>query len=571
MQTAGADMSMHTDEPRVEIRGVARIAGAAGFSRAIWQWVPRPTRAFAALAGGVAVHGLGHAAMALAAGLIGRALAGASGRNATDVGGWTVVEIAYIGLAAVLVKAMAQVFLAYFEARLAADTGAALRKAVTGRLIEAGPHDAPPRVLATIAVRVRDVEHAMAQGVVTGLRGVGQLVPLALALIFVSPRLAAGAALLLAPFALITAQVRRRFRRESERAASEVEALSVGVDELVRNLDLWRSTGAGERICREIDRASSRAALAASRVEAWRSALSGGNEVLGAFALVGALALASAFGLPMGDGTLIAFAAVFFMAYRPLRDVGDAQSALTRGDAALAALAAIGRALRPVSRVESTAAAGALGELTLTALGAREHGPRTSCSIRPGEMVGVHGPTGSGKTTLLRVLLGLEPGVGQLRYGDVDLSDAGCGPDARPFAWVPQDAPLITGTVLDNVALTSGDADGARAALAALGAESLLELGATRVGPGGRALSGGERRLLSMARALATGLPVLLLDEPTEGLDAEAQGRVLAALQRLKGERTLLVVTHRSEVLALADRVVPIGADVERGSAEAAE
>jgi ATP-binding cassette, subfamily B, bacterial len=72
-------------------------------------------------------------------------------------------------------------------------------------------------------------------------------------------------------------------------------------------------------------------------------------------------------------------------------------------------------------------------------------------------------------------------------------------------------------------------------------------------------VSGGERKWIALARALATGLPVLLLDEPTAGLDRAAQGRVLNALARLRGERTIILVSHQVEVVALADRVVEVG------------
>ncbi|HEX4477132.1 MAG TPA: AAA family ATPase, partial [Polyangiaceae bacterium] len=147
----------------------------------------------------------------------------------------------------------------------------------------------------------------------------------------------------------------------------------------------------------------------------------------------------------------------------------------------------------------------------------------------------------------------------------------GTGPSERPFAWVPQDAPLVTGSVADNVLLLGGSDATARAALDDVGAGRLgasdhdardaNHRGDERdvIGPGGRPLSGGERRLLSLARALASSLPVLLLDEPTEGLDPDATRSVLAALARLRGRRSIVIATHREEVLPLADRVVRLG------------
>jgi ABC-type transport system involved in cytochrome bd biosynthesis fused ATPase/permease subunit len=125
---------------------------------------------------------------------------------------------------------------------------------------------------------------------------------------------------------------------------------------------------------------------------------------------------------------------------------------------------------------------------------------------------------------------------------------------------VPQEAPLITGTVTENVLLVGGDPEQARRALEQVGARTLLSLSPGElVGPGGRPLSGGERRQIALCRALVSGLPVLLLDEPTEGLDGAASAAVCTAIARLRGTHTGVVATHREEVARLADRVVQVG------------
>ena len=167
-------------------------------------------------------------------------------------------------------------------------------------------------------------------------------------------------------------------------------------------------------------------------------------------------------------------------------------------------------------------------------------------------------PTGRGKTTLLRVLLGLEaPAAGVVRYGGLELGPR-TEPGRRPFAWVPQDAPLIAGTLDENVALGAEGVD-ARRALGALGAAELADaLGDQAVGAGGRSLSGGERQWVALARALEAGRPVLLLDEPTSGLDAASQARVLEAIAALRGRHTVVLVTHRREALAVCDEVIEL-------------
>jgi len=506
--------------------------------------------------------------LAFAAGMLGRALVVSP--SAQKVG-WTVAEITYVGLAAAAVKAMGSILLAFTETRAAGELACTLRERLVARVAARGLSRGAPQILATIAVRLREVETALVQGAIASLRAVAQLAPILLGVILVSPLLALVGTLVLAPFGIALAALRRRWRAASEGAQARAEDLHTGVDELVGNLDLWRTYGATERIAESVSRAGKSAVDAATRVEVARSALSGSNEVLGALALVGAVALANRAGITLGDGTLVAFAAMSFMAYRPLRDLGDARAASLRGSVALDAIEAL-----LVSPDESdddvTDAASSrrfsAGTLELSTFGARDRGPTTSFVLGPGEVVAVVGPTGSGKTTLLRALLGLEPARGALRHAGVDLTAARVGPSERPFAWVPQDAPLVTGSILDNVALLCGNADRARSALSELGATSLLSRADEVVGPGGRPLSGGERRLVSLARALASAQPILLLDEPAEGLDAENRTRVIDAIERLKGRRAVVVVTHHEEVAAAADRIVPLGSSPSRLAAE---
>jgi ABC-type transport system involved in cytochrome bd biosynthesis fused ATPase/permease subunit len=131
---------------------------------------------------------------------------------------------------------------------------------------------------------------------------------------------------------------------------------------------------------------------------------------------------------------------------------------------------------------------------------------------------------------------------------------------------VPQEPAIISGTLEENVALgaeASVGASNGRAAeaLARIGASALAEKKqGTRVRAGGHELSGGERQQVAIARAVASELPVLLLDEPTAGLDAQAETRVLEALRALRGQRTIVIVTHRPAPLQIADQVIDLGA-----------
>ncbi|MCA9639257.1 MAG: ATP-binding cassette domain-containing protein, partial [Myxococcales bacterium] len=322
------------------------------------------------------------------------------------------------------------------------------------------------------------------------------------------------------------------------------------VDELVGNLDLFRTFGAGDQVLQAMERAGVRAGAEAARVEAVRAGLSGANEVLGALAVLGAVMLAQRFGLGLGDGALLAFAAVFFMAYRPLRDLGDGRGALLKGQAALESLGGL------VGPGVLSGAAFSWGneELVCRGFGHAERGPRIGLRLGYGELCWLRGENGSGKTTLLRCLLGLEPAAGEIAYGGRPLAEALVGPGSRPFAWVPQDAPMVTGSLLDNVRLMGAGVAQANGALELLGAEWLVQrLGDAKLGPGGRNVSGGERRLIALARAVATDQPVLLLDEPLVGVDAEGRERITSALARVRGARSLIVVSHEALPADLVD------------------
>ncbi|KPH99137.1 ABC transporter, CydDC cysteine exporter (CydDC-E) family, permease/ATP-binding protein CydD [Actinobacteria bacterium OV450] len=259
-------------------------------------------------------------------------------------------------------------------------------------------------------------------------------------------------------------------------------------------------------------------------------------------------------------------------AYLPLRQVGAQYHAAAEG---LAAAEEIFEVLQtPVAASGGgvpVSAAGLRIELDGVAVryegrGEDSPGP-VSLTVGPGECVALTGPSGAGKSTLLQVLLGfVSPTAGQVRIGGVDLASLSLEQWRERIAWVPQRPHLFAGTIAENVRLARPDASadavaGALKDAGAWGFVSTLPRGVdTELGEGGVGLSAGQRQRLALARAFLADRPVLLLDEPTAALDGETEAAVVDAVRRLAVGRTVLLVVHRPALLAVADRVVPVGA-----------
>lgn len=273
-------------------------------------------------------------------------------------------------------------------------------------------------------------------------------------------------------------------------------------------------------------------------------------------------------------GLLAAYAAVAAAAMLALSDGAAPLTALAMLAAASAveAMAAFARtALREASVRESLLRLGAFAALE----GEPQPPPAREAArpirigahvLAPGERVAITGPSGSGKTRLLEALAGLRAPVHDLAIGDAPVGTAPPQALAGQIALAPQDPSLIIGTIADNLRLARPGVDAAAMAealaIARLDPGSCADGLETLLGEGGSPLSGGERKRLSLARALLARRPWLLLDEPTEGLDAGTEADVVAALRGwLDATGTgLLLVSHRPAPLALAMRTIAIDA-----------
>lgn len=186
-------------------------------------------------------------------------------------------------------------------------------------------------------------------------------------------------------------------------------------------------------------------------------------------------------------------------------------------------------------------------------------------TIHPAERIALLGPNGAGKSSVLALIAGLyRPTAGQLFLDGAPLPELPRSWLHRQVAVVLQDTFLFAGTVADNIRYARPDATArevdqvAEAALVTQFADDLPDGLDTVLADGGIGLSGGQRQRVGIARALLVNAPIVLLDEPTGGLDIEAEQLVVQALTRLVAGRTVIMTTHRPALTKLAMRTVQL-------------
>jgi ATP-binding cassette, subfamily B, bacterial len=186
-----------------------------------------------------------------------------------------------------------------------------------------------------------------------------------------------------------------------------------------------------------------------------------------------------------------------------------------------------------------------------------------SFTVIPGQKVALVGASGAGKSTLGKLLLRFyDPDTGRITLDGVDLRDLELASLRGNMATVLQETLVFDGTIRDNILWGKPDATGAEVVAAATAADAHEFISAlpdgydTRIGQRGRLLSGGQRQRLAIARAMIRDAPVLLLDEPTTGLDAASTQRILAPMRRLMTGRTTLIISHNLLTVTDADQIL---------------
>jgi ATP-binding cassette, subfamily B, bacterial len=198
-----------------------------------------------------------------------------------------------------------------------------------------------------------------------------------------------------------------------------------------------------------------------------------------------------------------------------------------------------------------------------------------SLRVEPGQMIALVGASGAGKSTLARLLLRFyDPSSGRVLLDGRDVRDLAISSLREQVAVLLQETLIFDGTIRDNITYGRPDATEADIVRAARDADAHAFISALpdgydmRIGQKGRRLSGGQRQRIAIARAMVRNAPILLLDEPTTGLDSESGWRILEPLRRLASGRTSIVISHNLLTVRDATCILVLdgGRIVERGT-----
>jgi ATP-binding cassette, subfamily B, bacterial len=363
----------------------------------------------------------------------------------------------------------------------------------------------------------------------------------------------------------------RRIREAARRTRKREGALAATAAESMTAIKTIQSLALGGRFADDFAGHNSAGLKDGVRAKRLAAGLERGVDVL--------LALSTALVLWFGahrvldghlsPGELLVFLAYLGTAFRPVRDLAKYTARLAKASAAAERVLEIleqepevrdrpGAVMAPPLRGEIRFEQVSFGYAPGTPLFAS-----LDLSIAAGAQVAIVGPSGGGKSTLTHLILRLyDPAAGRLLIDGHDLRDLQLDSLRGQIGVVLQDSLLFATSVRENIALGAEGLSEAEIEAAARLAnahdfiQALPQGYDTPVGERGATLSNGQRQRLAIARAAVRPRPILILDEPTTGLDRENERLVLEALERLSAGRTTLHITHRLEAARRADRIL---------------
>lgn len=372
----------------------------------------------------------------------------------------------------------------------------------------------------------------------------------------------------------------RSLSRDQRKKEGQIASIS---QETLSSQRIVKAYNAEEREASRFEAASALSLASSIRSTQLQSAFTGAVMVCVAVG-TGAIILFGGNGVLAGAltaGDLIVFLSYLSSMYRPMRNLSKLANTITKATAAAERIVEI-----LDMRSEVTDAPDAVD---LPRVKGRVEFDRVdfdydpahpvlrdvSLRVEPGEKVAIVGSTGAGKTTIVSLLLRFyDPKAGSIRVDGLDLRSVRLASLREQVGIVLQEAVLFRMTIRENIAYGRPDATMDEVVSAAEAAQAhgfisrLPEGYNTLIGERGLTLSGGERQRIAIARAILKDAPIVVLDEPTTGLDAESEALVLRALDELTRGRTTFVITHRLSTVRDADCIYVIenGRVVESGT-----
>lgn len=472
----------------------------------------------------------------------------------------------------------------YLFARATSQAVLALRRDVIGSVMRADAAlyaQISPGVAASRVINDPvNATSSIAGAITTLLRDGTTLIALLAYLMYLDWRLTLISLVIVPLLAVVVRKVQKRILAVSGRSYESQVRLTGIVDDIVRAWRVVRTFDAAEFEQQRFGAEAERLRRATLKVSASGASMTPLTQLVTSLgvALIVTLALVDAANGGATVGSFVAFVTALLMTISPLRHLADLSQPIVGGlVTARACFALIDTPPEPdtgETELERTRGHLRFEQVSVSYPGSERPALHDiTLDIPAGATVALVGPSGAGKSTVVAALLGfVRAGSGHVRIDGVDLPTVRKASLRRQFAVVSQDIVLFDGSIEDNVVYAlPRDAERARECLQAADlwsfVETLPEGVRTPVGINGSRLSGGQRQRLAIARALYKDASVWIFDEATSALDSDSERAVHESIDRLRGQRTLILIAHRLSTVRRADRIVVLdqGRIVESG------
>ena len=494
----------------------------------------------------------------------------------TEVFGQNTYAVLNAALAAVLLIAVVGAISSYAEKYLTTSVGQwvahDLRRMLYNHIQRLSLAEHGETRTGDLLTRVTNDINALQDFITSGLLGmivnVLTLIGMIGVMLYIDWRFAL-VALSVAPILFLVVYVyTRRIKKASREVRKQESELLSGLAEVLGSIHVVQAFAREDYQQRRFDSESRHSMQAGLQARSMKARLPPMVDIIVAIGTCMVLGYGARLALAgeISAGVLIVFLLYLGKTYKPMRDLSKMTNAFSK---AAVAYERIQEVLEIDSRIRDLPGARTAppfkGEIEFdhVSFSYTSDAPvlkDVSFRIAPGQVAAIVGPSGTGKSTIVSLISRFfDPQHGHIRIDGADVRDYTLKSLRDQMSFVLQDSQLFRGTIWENIAYGKPDADPEdtiKAAELANAHEFIVNMPqgyGTMVGERGSTLSGGQRRRIAIARAIVRNTPILILDEPTAGLDAAAEQAVIEALDRLMAGRTSVVIAHHLGTIRHAD------------------